>query len=430
MFTEEVNAMKTELIIKKKHTMNVLFVIKPIILILCLIIECFFVASSKSTSAQAKSDNNIAQSSADSGNIIPLFMQPNIIKEENIINGYYYNVTVGIHTISSLSTSNNWNCYGIYPVNDGDEYTLQPVPATPRITLYDTNGVLRGEVRNDFSNRSTVVTCSVEGYTNGYIGISVQSKIDKSNVILIKTQAPETDLDKITDSSNPPKQEISPPNTLDKLNGVKIAVAGDSISAGANNNGIGYAEMIANRTGAIIDNHSISGSTWVLTAKPGGYRGCILDQVQEIIDSGDTPDIVILSGGYNDSQTSISNAIGHVQELDAEHTNVYSGGYDTTTVVGCIEEALFRLHTKLPNTQIMYVITYPMGISFSKDYAPIIRQALEKWCVPYVDFCKVGNMFNTGMPNASLIFTDGVHPNDVGYDRMSKYIEAKLKEMW
>ena len=219
-------------------------------------------------------------------------------------------------------------------------------------------------------------------------------------------------------------------------NGLLYA-CGDSITYGANNDGVSYINYACQRLGITLQKYAQTGATWVLTEKDGGgYRPNILTFVDNMIAANVEPDFIVLSGGYNDSQNAILNPMGTVEQMGEgkDPHSVYgtmsANPFSTDTVVGAIEHSILALRNKYPNAQFLYVITYRITSEYhwQNEYAPAIREVLDKWSIPYVDFTKVGNLVRSaGLPDMVNIFTDNVHPNRKGYEIMANYVESALK---
>lgn len=249
-------------------------------------------------------------------------------------------------------------------------------------------------------------------------------------------------LDKLDAEVNALHEEIETITGGNVLTGKTVYAIGDSITYGANNNAVSYITKVANRNNMNLTNLAISGSTWVLTPKTSGdtpsdsateYRGLIPDEVTQMLTLNE-PNYVILSGGFNDAQRTVVNTVGEVQTPSSASQNYscYQDNFDTNTFAGAIEHSIYQIKQSFPNAKLLYVITYRKTYEFNWEmtYAPVIRQICEKWAIPYVDFTREGNMIcNSNLTSSTNIFTDGTHPNDEGYQRMSVLVESKLKEI-
>ena len=213
--------------------------------------------------------------------------------------------------------------------------------------------------------------------------------------------------------------------SLNKLYGKNITCFGDSITYGAENNDISYVNKIATRNNMQIYKRAVSGATFVNHSG----RNCIMNQVQDFINEGKSNlDYIILSGGYNDSQTSVSSPIGTINEMD------YSGNYDTTTLLGAVETCLYKLISTYPKAKLLAVITFKVDSNFELYRAELLKAYL-KWGVLVSDLSvETPLVANKNHPTGQIYFSHAdtgitVHPNDEGQEIMSVSVENKLALM-
>ena len=180
--------------------------------------------------------------------------------------------------------------------------------------------------------------------------------------------------------------------------------------------------MVAEKNNMRLVNYAVEGASWVrFTGRP-----CLQDQVTTMLTSTDYPQIILLSGGLNDSWNDTSSPIGSVTDEES----AYGGGYDTETFCGAIEQALYAIRRKFPLAKVCYVITYRCGGKFGNQYAPAIREVLHKLAIPYVDLTREGIMNNNSLLlDRSTFFTDNIHPNAKAYARIGQMVESLLKEI-
>lgn len=220
---------------------------------------------------------------------------------------------------------------------------------------------------------------------------------------------------------------ITSADNVDRLLNKTLICVGDSITYGANNDGVSYADMVSTRHSMTITKYAVSGAVIVPTIG----RNCIQDQVDSAIATGVAPDFFLVSGGYNDSQSSVQNPLGALAAVSGG-TAAYNGSYDEDTFIGGLESIFYKIKTAFPYAKILYILTYTVSAQplWMTTYAPAIRSVCEKWAVKYTDFIHIGNMIcNANLPDYSLIFTDGLHPNEYGNESMANYVEADMKIM-
>lgn len=185
------------------------------------------------------------------------------------------------------------------------------------------------------------------------------------------------------------------------LSGKILAVNGDSICAGAGNDGVGYAEMIATANDMTLDNDSVGGAT-IATGTASSHYICTT-----ISSMRSDADYVILEGGVNDPDFGVS--LGTLSDG-------YTATLDTTTFAGGFETMLKNALARFPGKKIGYIFVHKCG-NFSSSYYNIAKEACEKWGIPYCDL-------NTQAPPLGYISAlqtaytangDGYHPNADGY---------------
>lgn len=213
-------------------------------------------------------------------------------------------------------------------------------------------------------------------------------------------------------------------NATSLLAGKKIVYDGDSIcesrTGGTENNGGGYAKIIADMVGGTYVNNAVSGAALTSTPSDETYHS-VVDSLSALPTDGD---LYCFEGGYNDFCRNVP--IGTCDDSD------YESKIDTSTICGAMERifryclsvligrpACFVISHKCSNTQ----SANSTGKSF-KDYRDAMIQVCEKYSIPYYDaFTKSGlNGWNESQSNAYLTANangtgDGCHPNEEGYKR-------------
>lgn len=205
------------------------------------------------------------------------------------------------------------------------------------------------------------------------------------------------------------------------LQGKALVAIGDSITYGANNKGVSHITKVATRNSMSLTNYAVSGGTLVNT-KGRSYIGGSIDT---IINKHKSLDYLILSGGFNDSQLSIANPIGKYDTTD------YSGKYDTGTILGSLETVIYKSVQAYPAAKIGCIITYKSTYEtgWTKN-REVMKEVLDKWGIPCIDITLATHLINSPVLNMrNVIFTDKVHPNDVGYEMIADAVEAWMKTL-
>lgn len=217
----------------------------------------------------------------------------------------------------------------------------------------------------------------------------------------------------IKDNVNIPQIE-----KINKLKNLTLYNFGDSIAAGDGNNGIGYAELIAEKYEITCNDYAKGGAT--LSKVEQQSASCILDQITNA--STSIPDIIFLDGGANDFTQ--ARKMGTVTEwLD------FNGNYDITTYVGALEQAFYNLMKKYIGSQILFIITHRDSTRWDKTILEtnvniktmhdLAIEACNKWSIPYIDLFYESGMCVKLQEYCNLYTnnSDGTHPNKMGYEK-------------
>lgn len=190
------------------------------------------------------------------------------------------------------------------------------------------------------------------------------------------------------------------------LSGKILSTTGDSIAAGAGNNGSGYPELVASDNNMTVQNVAVGGGT---VAYINANAFCISRSISSMRSDAD---FVLLEGGGNDADSGVP--LGTL-------SSGYTATLDDTTFAGAIESMFKAALARFPDKKIGYVFIHKCASGYDSrvpnSYYGIAKSACEKWGIPYLDL-------NTQVPPLNYIadlkttYTangDGYHPNELGY---------------
>ena len=284
-----------------------------------------------------------------------------------------------------------------------------------------TNNSTNAEITKNTPVKATYVRCSFKLEYLDSFKIEIGSQLTAYETGGLKSEKLIIEFSNLSDEII---NSINSNNMLrNKLKNKILLNLGDSIAFGSGNNGVGYAEIIANKYDMIYHDYSNGGATIGMTEDNN-----ILTQLDNAIASGVVPDYVIFDGGTNDISPSYNVPLGAISDD-------YQGiTYDTTTFCGGLEQILKKIRNTWINTKIIYVRVHNMAsrdVALQKLYGEKALEICEKWSVPVVDLFKNGQL-NTNI-NVMLAFTnnnDKTHPNRLGYDMFYiPLIENKLNSI-
>ena len=299
------------------------------------------------------------------------------VKDTDLSN---YKVTLGYYTKDGIYTGRT----GILPMQDGE--------------LTITAGEMRGAYFR----------------VNVYIYNGRFTKVPDTAQILVygeKAPLPEQP-DEPTSPETPPVQPDTPtnpdqpetPTNPDRpWEGKKIAVVGDSISTGS------YPGIVANLTGATLQNLSVSGSKL-----SGTGAKSLVNLVKGVAADAD---LVIVFGGTNDYWHKGT----HIGAADATDANTY---------VGALRTILTYLQANHP--QAKYLFVFPADQTFSgnssdKDFG---YGTLQNFREAFLQFCVTNNVPHVDIGatefDSAKHSGDGVHPNSAGHTIIANAIYERI----
>ena len=215
-----------------------------------------------------------------------------------------------------------------------------------------------------------------------------------------------------------------------KLEGKKIAFLGDSITegVGASAEENNFVETIK-REGRLkaAYNYGISGTRIAKQNKPSEIKSWDKNFISRVSEMEKDVDAVIVFGGTND--------FGH-GDIKFGKTG------DTAEATFCgscyvLMEKLLEKYSDIPViiiTPLHRADENTVNISCAekpplKEYVEAIRKAAETFSLPVLDLYAAGGMQPTVKAQNELYFTDGVHPNDKGYERIARLIMKFLENI-
>lgn len=246
------------------------------------------------------------------------------------------------------------------------------------------------------------------------------------------------------------------------MNGLRLSLLGDSISAYAGTIPTGYdAYYTGSNSGVTSANQMwwkvLCDELGMIPLVINGYSGSAVTQLEDsahvskipmsanarcsgLDDGTNDPDIIIIAGGVNDYTYAES---AQSEPLPWDGKTAPTEGDSFTETYACM---IKKLQTNYPNALIVclstwftmrgtdngYTLTHAVGsnIYTQADYDAAIKHVAEIMHVPYIDVSNIGfnraNFYPTYASDSSTIPT---HPNAAGQKVMGLAIAAKLPEL-
>lgn len=184
----------------------------------------------------------------------------------------------------------------------------------------------------------------------------------------------------------------------------------------------GYQTIIKEKCGfASYDNYGVSGAPMASGSANGDGT---VDTIRKTDFTGKNYDLVIVAVGTNDFKLGIP-----IGEIGSEDTKTFHGAYlaSIKTVLNANAKARIVLFTPLHRDNDGYDDDFVNKAGHKLiDYVNAVREIGERNSIPVCDMYA-----NSGI-NALNLYTytmDGLHPNNVGYERMGAYCSAYLKNI-
>jgi lysophospholipase L1-like esterase len=220
------------------------------------------------------------------------------------------------------------------------------------------------------------------------------------------------------------KNKVVVSGTVSPLANKKILFNGDSICQGVVNGG-GYAKIIKDLTGCLIENRAVGGGT-LTTGDNTKHR--IVDDIENM---SDIADIVCFEGGINDYWG--KRTLGTMTPM-----NDWTSELDESTIIGALESIFRKSLIKWEGTPICMIFTHPIlttrwntgysGGHTMEQQTEALKEVCKKYSIPFVDLMNESGGFNCNLDYIAAKYTtnsDGCHPNEVGYKRF--YVPQIIK---
>ena len=321
------------------------------------------------------------------------------------------------------------------PVNEGDVIYLAAADFNQgyHLVLLDKNGKGTTTVKLDYmvqydviGNDFGVLAFRMRPGT-GYVRIIVATGVYDDGIQLATINQPFTAADYMK------MNNITLPGTVDStspLKGKKMLFMGDSISYGAGDaaspfrTGRAWAGRIADWTGAITTNASVSG------AKVSFQRGDDNWVYSQYVPHQNTKfDIIVMHGGVNDAR--------HLRPVGtlSEGTDEATLKKNQASFVGGLEWIFYNVSKTNTEAKLFFIANHRLDghdKGHAKDmsaYFNAAKQACEKWGVHCLDLVNNTDFLAEFDVTSGVHTFDGLHPNKEGYDIITPYVVSWLEEV-
>lgn len=205
------------------------------------------------------------------------------------------------------------------------------------------------------------------------------------------------------------------------LQGKKVLFLGDSITYGSRASApeFRYVDRFGAKTGATVKNYGIGGTRIApvhhsLSAKPE-WDQTFLSRVDEMDADADA---VVVFGGTND--------FGHGDGVIGSFNDT-----DEYTFYGALHALVKKLMTKYPAARLVFltplhrtselVTVNEVGLPTPPlvEYVKAIREIADYYSIPVLDLWSISGIFPRDEQNYKLYTSDGLHPNDLGMERIA-----------
>ena len=212
------------------------------------------------------------------------------------------------------------------------------------------------------------------------------------------------------DSKNGFKVELGIHPWADK----KFCFIGDSFTAP----GTWCTVMCDNLHAILVENAAISGGSF---ADYDGVPMTAYEQAQEMVTNGDTPDVILVTMGTNDANS--SRTIGDIVQSNS------ISDFDLTTYTGGMQACLNYLQNNFPDA-IIYVGWTPMGglSAANAEYITRMQEVCLMYGVEYIETRTCGvTRFSDVYAECYENGTNGGHPTGVGQQKIGAYMTRLMQ---
>lgn len=230
-----------------------------------------------------------------------------------------------------------------------------------------------------------------------------------------------------------------------KLIGKSVYSFGDSLMYGGYS-GRGMLDTLTEKMRMRYNKFAVNGAHILPELKrmpEGTTPRPIINQVTNAIqEHPEIPDFIVIDGGINDTDRFLIE-----DDLIGELSDSFSGGYDTDTLIGSLENIFYVLRNHYTTSRFIYVIQHKVPQIAPSPHTPESQEACvnavisvcRKWAIPIVDIYHEGE-FNPYIDSLRYNYTydtaesdvggNGLHLNDVGYTTFyMPRIVAKMCEL-
>ena len=176
--------------------------------------------------------------------------------------------------------------------------------------------------------------------------------------------------------------------------------------------------MLENLKAASGWNHAVSGANF---SDADGVPKTAYEQAQEMVTNGNTPDVILITMGTNDSNN--SRTIGDIVQSNS------ISDFDLTTYTGGMQACLNYLQNNFPDA-IIYVGWTPMGglSAANAEYITRMQEVCLMYGVEYIETRTCGvTRFSDVYAECYENGTNGGHPTGVGQQKIGAYMTRLMR---
>lgn len=217
-----------------------------------------------------------------------------------------------------------------------------------------------------------------------------------------------------------------------ELKGKKIIFLGDSITegVGASATDKRYTDLVAQKTGATVYNHGISGTRIAKQKKPSYDPNWDKDFCSRVKDFEKDADIIVVFGGTND----YGHGDAELGTFSDRTPDTFYGALHTLYTYLCenypkAQKVIMTPLHRVNEESLLCDHNSVVPIAPLKTYVEIIREVAEYYSYPVLDMFKVSGIQPNIQKVKELFMPDGVHPNDAGYELISEKVIGFLKTL-